>query len=117
MNLFVYGTLLAGMSRHTELVGTRRLGPASVQGTLRDLGKYPGLFKGSSLVTGELHEVTVGVLGRLDEVEGFHPDNPSRSLYTRTELGRHQRHRASESRCRGRSPRGLQARVQQDINF
>lgn len=86
MTLFVYGTLLAGMSRHKALAGTRRVGPASVQGTMSDLGSYPGLMKGTGVVTGELHEVDGEALRRVDEVEGFDPDDPHGSLYLRKEI-------------------------------
>jgi hypothetical protein len=36
------------MSRHGTLAGTRRLGPAGVHGTLRDLGSYPEVKEGVS---------------------------------------------------------------------
>jgi gamma-glutamylcyclotransferase (GGCT)/AIG2-like uncharacterized protein YtfP len=86
VNLFVYGTLLAGMSRHTSLAGTRRLGPASVEGTLWDLGFYAGLKEGTGVVTGELHEVDGSVLRRVDKMEGFDAGDPHGSLYVRHEV-------------------------------
>lgn len=86
MNIFVYGNLLAGMSRHMSLAGTPRLGPASVQGTLWDVGAYPGLKEGTGVVTGELHEVGGDVLRRVDKVEGFDAGDPHGSLYVRREV-------------------------------
>ena len=37
----------------------------------RDLGSYPGLKEGTSVVTGELHDVDSDVLRRVDNVEGL----------------------------------------------
>lgn len=86
MTLFVYGTLLAGMIRHDSLAGTLRSGPASIHGTLRDLGSYPGLEGGEDVVIGELHQVDSDVIRRVDQVEGFDPNAPHESLFVRKEV-------------------------------
>lgn len=46
--LFVYGTLLRGLSRAQMLRGSPFLGPALISGQLFDLGRYPGLRAGNS---------------------------------------------------------------------
>ncbi len=83
MMLFAYGTLLAGMRLHATLAGSRCLGPAIIRGTLLDLGAYAGLVDGDAFVTGELYEIDPRLLERLDQVEGFNPDDPAGSPYRR----------------------------------
>ncbi|MBS0001876.1 MAG: gamma-glutamylcyclotransferase [Thioalkalivibrio sp.] len=81
--LFVYGTLLRGLSRAQVLRGARFLGPALVEGRLFDLGRYPGLRPGRGLVVGELWEVDTATLERIDRIEGFDPRDRTGSLYQR----------------------------------
>jgi gamma-glutamylaminecyclotransferase len=75
VTLFVYGTLMRGGVRHRMLDGQRFLGPARTRPlyALLDLGAYPGLVRretGGRAVYGELYEVAVGLLPRLDTEEG-----------------------------------------------
>lgn len=72
IRLFLYGTLRAGGDYHHLLGGraplaTLRTAPAY---TLVDLGGYPGLLSGGrASVVGELYEVDLRTLGRLDILE------------------------------------------------
>lgn len=84
--LFVYGTLLRGLSRAQVLHGARFLGPALVEGQLFDLGRYPGLRPGRGLVVGEIWDVDAATLRRIDRIEDFDPSDPSGSLYQRVEI-------------------------------
>lgn len=81
--LFVYGTLLRGLSRANALSRSLFLGHAEIQGDLYDLGHYPGLVDGVGRVLGELVEVDAGTLTMLDEIEGYDPQFPEQSLYRR----------------------------------
>ena len=84
--LFVYGTLLRGLSRAQVLREARFLGPALVEGRLFDLGRYPGLRPGQGLVVGEVWSVDTATLQRIDRIEDFDPRDPSGSLYQRVEM-------------------------------
>ena len=81
--LFVYGTLLRGLSRARMLRSSRFLGPALLAGRLFDLGSYPGLLAGQGLVVGEIHLVDSSALQRIDRVEDFDTRDPKGSLYRR----------------------------------
>ena len=75
VRLFVYGTLMRGGLRHPLLAGQRYLGEARTRPRyeLFDLGAYPGLVRRDAdgrAVHGELYEVAVGLLPRLDAEEG-----------------------------------------------
>jgi gamma-glutamylcyclotransferase (GGCT)/AIG2-like uncharacterized protein YtfP len=87
--LFAYGTLLPGEERNPVL---RRHGasngePASVEGTLLDLGSYPGLLVPGAKtgVRGELYEVPdpERLFAELDEVEMFNGFGVPGSTYRR----------------------------------
>ena len=71
--VFVYGTLRRGGVRAmSELFpGSRFVGNANVNGSLHDLGAYPGLSldESNSSVVGEVYEVDDEVLNKLDEIE------------------------------------------------
>ncbi len=84
--LFVYGTLLRGLSRAQMLRESRFLGPALASGQLFDLGTYPALCPGPGQVVGELYTVDADTLQRIDRVEGFDPRHPKASLYHRVVL-------------------------------
>lgn len=84
--LFVYGTLLRGLSRAQMLRGSGFLGPALAPGQLFDLGTYPALCPGPGQVVGELYAVDANTLQRIDRVEGFDPRHPEASLYHRVVL-------------------------------
>jgi gamma-glutamylcyclotransferase (GGCT)/AIG2-like uncharacterized protein YtfP len=81
--LFVYGTLLRGLSRSQMLRGSRFLGPALLPGRLFDLGGYPGLLAGQGLVVGEIHLVDAPTLQHIDRIEDFDARDPEGSLYRR----------------------------------
>jgi len=81
--LFVYGTLLRGLSRAQMLRGSPFLGPALISGQLFDLGRYPGLRAGNTPVVGEIYWVDASTLHRIDRVEDFAARDPGRSLYRR----------------------------------
>ena len=73
--VFVYGTLKHGGSNHQWLAGQRCLGEAqTIAGfTLYEIDDFPGMVADPSDrdgVTGELWEVDVDCLARLDELEG-----------------------------------------------
>lgn len=83
MTVFVYGTLMRGMSRHRYLKNCPFLGTARVEALLYDLGRYPGIKAGKGDVIGELYDIDAETLERLDEVEGYAPDDEASSLYLR----------------------------------
>lgn len=62
-------------------------GRGSVRGSLFDLGIYPAAVPAAEgLVWGEVYEMTApdAVLAALDDIEGYRPDDPDKSLYART---------------------------------
>lgn len=71
-HLFVYGTLRAGAGAEGMLDGCERVAPASVEGTLYDVGgRYPALMLyGRTQVRGEVWRCPVERLWRLDDYEG-----------------------------------------------
>lgn len=83
MQLFVYGSLLRGMSLSFHLKGCRFIGPAWVHADLFFLGFYPGIISGEQVVFGELYDVPDRILPGIDEVEEFYEDNSEASLYLR----------------------------------
>lgn len=62
-------------------------GRATIKAALFDLGIYPAAVpaEDASVVWGEVYETqdTPSVLAALDEIEGYRPNEPERSLYTR----------------------------------
>lgn len=87
--LFVYGTLLSGLSNHHHMQGARCLGPASVQGALFDLGEYPAMLVAGSraepleTVLGELYQIEASHWQRLDTLEEVDPESIENSMYLR----------------------------------
>ena len=74
VNLFVYGTLLAGEPYHHLLGDAPLLGKARTQAgyTLVNLGEYPGLQKGGAgSVHGEVYTITKSLLPVLDKYEDY----------------------------------------------
>jgi GrpB-like predicted nucleotidyltransferase (UPF0157 family)/gamma-glutamylcyclotransferase (GGCT)/AIG2-like uncharacterized protein YtfP len=70
--LFVYGMLRTGgghsMADHAR--GSQFIGPAEINGSLYDMGDYPGLVLDSAgKVVGEIYEVNEEILKQLDEFE------------------------------------------------
>jgi gamma-glutamylcyclotransferase (GGCT)/AIG2-like uncharacterized protein YtfP len=83
MQLFVYGSLLRGMSLSSYMEGTRFLGPAYVKADMFYLGFYPGIINGENIVYGELYEVSQEQLPVIDEVEDYIELDNERSAYLR----------------------------------
>ena len=89
--VFFYGTLMSGFRRP----GRSRIDPALefvgrgwIGATLFDLGIYPAAIPASDTrVWGEVHRMLDAdvVLAELDEIEGFRPNEPDASLYSRVE--------------------------------
>ena len=82
-HLFVYGTLRAGQPNSPRLGGATLVGFARTSGRLAHLGKYPGLIEGADHVRGEVYELPVSALGRVDELEGYDPADLEGSLFLR----------------------------------
>ena len=65
----------------------RYTGRGTIKAALFDLGIYPGAVptEDDGLVWGEVYETddAASVLAALDEIEGYRPNEPERSLYTR----------------------------------
>ena len=73
--VFVYGTLKRGGENHRVLAGQRFVGEARTAPAYRlyQLEGYPGMVgaaTGGRSIEGELWEVDLPALGRLDELEG-----------------------------------------------
>jgi len=85
LRIFVYGTLMRGLSRHRLMNGGRFEGEASAVGRLISLGEYPALIDRAGTIRGELHtfDDLPTALEVLDEVEGFDPADPEGSEYVR----------------------------------
>jgi gamma-glutamylcyclotransferase (GGCT)/AIG2-like uncharacterized protein YtfP len=88
--VFFYGTLMTAFNRP----GRQRVnpdiefvGPGLIRAALFDLGIYPAATPADdgSLVRGEVYQMRKpeAVLATLDEIEGYRPAEPERSLYTR----------------------------------
>ena len=87
--VFFYGTLMAGFDRRRRAEIDDKLsyiGRGSITAALFDLGIYPAAVPApEGVVWGEVYRVIEpdGVLDALDEIEGYDPDHPDRSLYQR----------------------------------
>lgn len=87
--VFFYGTLMAGFDRRTCAGIDSRLtflGRGSIPAALFDLGLYPAAVPSpDGRVWGEVYEMAApdAVLAALDDIEGYSPRDPDRSLYTR----------------------------------
>ena len=82
--VFVYGTLMKGMLRHSVLEqDCEFICKGSVQGELYDLGNYPGLVAGEKTVYGEVYQAEdmLDVIQKLDLIEGSGGSDP---LFSRT---------------------------------
>jgi gamma-glutamylcyclotransferase (GGCT)/AIG2-like uncharacterized protein YtfP len=88
--VFFYGTLMAGFDRRRRAEIDDRLtylGRGSISAALFDLGIYPAAVPApDGQVWGEVYDVKdpAIVLAALDEIEGYTPEDPDRSLYVRT---------------------------------
>jgi len=85
MKVFVYGTLLKSMSRFGLLADSQFMGHGFIRGVLYDLGNYPAIKDGNSLVYGELYGIGREKLIELDSIEGYYPEDEHHSLYMRKE--------------------------------
>jgi gamma-glutamylcyclotransferase (GGCT)/AIG2-like uncharacterized protein YtfP len=89
--VFFYGTLMDGFDRRLRIGIDDKLafaGRAHIPAALFDLGIYPAAIPDpEGRVWGEVYEMTdpASVLPKLDEIEGYTPDDPDHSLYTRGE--------------------------------
>lgn len=86
---FFYGTLMTGFDRRRRAgieSKLRYVGRGWIRAALFDLGIYPAAIPSSEgRVWGEVYEMLEPgpVLAVLDEIEGYSPEDPHRSLYTR----------------------------------
>jgi len=71
-NIFVYGTLRRGGSNHFRMEGAEFLSAATANGRLYRIDWYPGLVLDAAAdgVTGEIYQVSPGMLDELDRFEG-----------------------------------------------
>ena len=89
-HVFFYGTLMSPFNRPGRQRITPKLtytGRGTMRAALFDLGIYPAAVPtgDNSLVWGEVYATAdpAAVLSVLDEIEGYRPSEPDRSLYTR----------------------------------
>lgn len=89
--VFFYGTLMAGFDRRRRAGIDPKLtymGRGAIKAALFDLGIYPAAVPApEGLVWGEVYAMTEPepVLAALDDIEGYRPDDPDRSLYSRAQ--------------------------------
>jgi gamma-glutamylcyclotransferase (GGCT)/AIG2-like uncharacterized protein YtfP len=88
--VFFYGTLMSPFNRPGRQRVTAKLtylGRGTINAALYDLGIYPAAIpvNDNSVVWGEVYDTSdlASVLSVLDEIEGYRPNEPARSLYTR----------------------------------
>lgn len=87
--VFFYGTLMTGFDRRRRAGIDGKLtyvGRGSIHAALFDLGIYPAAVPApENIVWGEVYAMAdpQAVLAALDDIEGFRPDDPDRSLYWR----------------------------------
>jgi gamma-glutamylcyclotransferase (GGCT)/AIG2-like uncharacterized protein YtfP len=85
--LFVYGTLRPALARGEPEVlirGLTCLGPATVRGSLYDLGSYPGFVAGDGLVHGEL--LIIDSPTRLAAIDAYEECDGPDPLYVREQV-------------------------------
>ena len=87
--VFFYGTLMAGFDRRRRAGIDTKLtyrGRGAIRAALFDLGIYPAAVPApEGVVWGELYEMSdpAAVIQALDDIEGYRPDDPDKSLYSR----------------------------------
>ena len=88
--VFFYGTLMTPFNRPGRQRVNSQMsftGRGAIRAALFDLGIYPAAVPANdgSEVRGEIYEMLdpAAVLASLDEIEGYRPSEPERSLYTR----------------------------------
>jgi gamma-glutamylcyclotransferase (GGCT)/AIG2-like uncharacterized protein YtfP len=88
--VFFYGTLMTGFQRPGRARLDRVLAPvgrAWIHAALFDLGIYPAAVPApEGDVWGEVYEMAdeAAVLAALDDIEGYRPDDPDKTLYSRS---------------------------------
>jgi gamma-glutamylcyclotransferase (GGCT)/AIG2-like uncharacterized protein YtfP len=89
-HVFFYGTLMTPFNRPgRQRVDSKMtfIGRGRIRAALYDLGIYPAAVPAAddSQVWGELYQMhdPAAVLGVLDDIEGYRPNEPERSLYVR----------------------------------
>jgi gamma-glutamylcyclotransferase (GGCT)/AIG2-like uncharacterized protein YtfP len=88
-HVFVYGTLRLGCGANGLMRGAEWLRTCELRdATIYHLGGFPGLkFEDGSSVVGDLYQINDRrMLESLDRYEGYHQDDPERSLYIRREV-------------------------------
>lgn len=84
-----YGSLRASMYNHPHYLATSECkGTFSTEPeyTLHSLGSFPGLkLNGNTSIVMEVYEVDEGTLKRLNQLEGYHP-NEEPTFYDRIEI-------------------------------
>jgi gamma-glutamylcyclotransferase (GGCT)/AIG2-like uncharacterized protein YtfP len=86
-HLFVYGTLrprVAGPVQQRLVADLVWAGPATVRGSLHDLGPYPALVEGPGLVHGDLLRIEHGA--QLAAIDAYEECGGADPLYARREL-------------------------------
>jgi gamma-glutamylcyclotransferase (GGCT)/AIG2-like uncharacterized protein YtfP len=69
--VFVYGTLMRGEGNHYHLKNSICLGKAFIEGyDMYDVGYYPAIIPGDSLIIGELYQVPKEDMQSIDMLEG-----------------------------------------------
>ncbi|MBI5591836.1 MAG: gamma-glutamylcyclotransferase [Deltaproteobacteria bacterium] len=90
MNLFIYGSLLNGMSGNPVLSDTHFLGVGFTTGHPYDLaydfGDYPTIESENGSAYGELYDIDSKKLKTLDKIKGYNPKAAQHSLYVRKEI-------------------------------
>jgi gamma-glutamylcyclotransferase (GGCT)/AIG2-like uncharacterized protein YtfP len=90
--VFFYGTLMTGFDRRRRIGIDSKLtfaGRGWIRAALFDLGLYPAAIPDpGGQVWGEAYSTDdpFAVLRALDEIEGYRPNDPDRSLYTRAQI-------------------------------
>lgn len=84
-NVFVYGSLKRGFHNH-PLIEQQHVKPIfkgldKIKGTMLNLGQFPALVPGNTLVSGEVWEVSGTCMVDLDRLEG-HPHIYQRYFHT-----------------------------------
>ncbi len=69
MKVFVYGTLLNGMSRSKSLNNSVFEGLGMIKANLYDLGSYPGIIESNQSVYGEVYEIDSDTLFTLMRIK------------------------------------------------
>ena len=69
--VFAYGSLKRGFSNHHVIADSKFLGAGQtrVDFTMFDLGRYPGVIHGHSVIAGDVFAVPPRLMGRLDRLE------------------------------------------------